>query len=483
MTEFDPQCYLAQHSNSNWEKSMKFVLALSILVSFSSHAEMHPGLHNLATKSYVTAFLTDKIWKELPRAWDSADRQKYEQAQGELARAKVIWDYYGFVKQPNRSDDSTLPMGLERINDEQIAMTCFICHGGAVNGVSVFGAPGNRLDSASFVEDVASVRKILKESENYDPQFLAPLAPLPPMQNIFKGTNNSFFDTVLLFSLRDPELNFLPVPADLGLGATLPFDVPALWNVHKKKKLYLRGSGGVTARTIMQFTLGSILMPEQIKAMEPDFEQVKDWILSTNRENTIGKFPGVINSELANKGREVFEMKCATCHGTYDGPDAEFPGLKVSINKIGTDRAFLDQTAQSFVDYSQRSWYNYSGQGQGLYSKVQSYVAPVLDGIWATPPYLHNGSVPTVRALLSAPESRPLVWKVTDYDNYDLVNLGFAFEESSVEAIQLFTKHEKRKFYDASQYGASNQGHDLKKMGVELEEGELDSVLEYLKTL
>ena len=47
-----------------------------------------------------------------------------------------------------------------------------------------------------------------------------------------------------------------------------------------------------------------------------------------------------------------------------------------------------------------------------------------LDGIWATAPYLHNGSVPTLRALLAPPDQRPKTFYVGSRD-FDPVNVGY----------------------------------------------------------
>ena len=49
-------------------------------------------------------------------------------------------------------------------------------------------------------------------------------------------------------------------------------------------------------------------------------------------------------------------------------------------------------------------WYGY--RAPGAVAEAQ-YHAPPLNGIWASPPYLHNGSVPTIEALLSPYAERP----------------------------------------------------------------------------
>ena len=60
-----------------------------------------------------------------------------------------------------------------------------------------------------------------------------------------------------------------------------------------------------------------------------------------------------------------------------------------------------------------------SGAGDWLRS-------PSLDGVWATAPYLHNGSVPTLKTLLTAP--RPQFWRRGfSWSDYDSENVGWTF--------------------------------------------------------
>ena len=55
-------------------------------------------------------------------------------------------------------------------------------------------------------------------------------------------------------------------------------------------------------------------------------------------------------------------------------------------------------------------WFNKSFFGEIARNEpAPGYMAPPLDGVWATAPYLHNGSVPTIEALLNSP-SRPHYW-------------------------------------------------------------------------
>jgi mono/diheme cytochrome c family protein len=113
--------------------------------------------------------------------------------------------------------------------------------------------------------------------------------------------------------------------------------------------------------------------------------------------------------------------------------------------------------------------------------KLEYKVRP-LNGVWATPPYLHNGSVPTVDALLGPPEDRPKKFHLghREYDpeklgyKYDLLANGFEF--------------------DTSIRGNRNTGHEFRKeyskdkeiegvIGPALSQDDRKAIIEYLKTL
>ena len=97
-----------------------------------------------------------------------------------------------------------------------------------------------------------------------------------------------------------------------------------------------------------------------------------------------------------------------------------------------------------------------------------AYKARPLDGIWATAPYLHNGSVPTLRALLTAPALRPKTFFVGSRD-FDPVNVGF----DTAAGPDRFR-------FDTTITGNSNAGHDW---GTSLAPDDLEALLEYLKSL
>ena len=106
------------------------------------------------------------------------------------------------------------------------------------------------------------------------------------------------------------------------------------------------------------------------------------------------------------------------------------------------------------------------------------YVAPPLDGIWATAPYFHNGSVPTLWHVLR-PNRRPPIWTRSE-DGYDRTRVGLDIREFESLPPEARSSRARRGFYDTSRPGSSSAGHLFPdKLSAEQKR----AVLEYLKTL
>jgi len=97
-----------------------------------------------------------------------------------------------------------------------------------------------------------------------------------------------------------------------------------------------------------------------------------------------------------------------------------------------------------------------------------AYRAAPLEGVWATAPYLHNGSVQNLADLLTPPSQRKSSFYVGSRD-FDPVNVGFEGKEDSDTSL-----------LDTSLQGNSNAGHDY---GVYLTAQEKDALIEFMKTL
>lgn len=107
-----------------------------------------------------------------------------------------------------------------------------------------------------------------------------------------------------------------------------------------------------------------------------------------------------------------------------------------------------------------------------------AYKARPHNGIWATPPYLHNGSVPNLFALLSPVSERPKVFYLGS-KQYDPIKLGLN-TDPQVGVTEFRTELP----------GNSNAGHEFNDgpigngvIGRKLSEEERMDIIEYLKTL
>jgi mono/diheme cytochrome c family protein len=189
-------------------------------------------------------------------------------------------------------------------------------------------------------------------------------------------------------------------------------------------------------------------------------------------------YPYAVDSALAENGRRLFRMNCKRCHGTY-GEDWSYPNKVIELEDVGTDPA-LAQDAYHDSDRFLR-WFNTSFYGEGArVSPALGYIAPPLDGVWATAPYLHNGSVPTLAALLDT-KSRPDYWRFAGEEpDYDQSSLGWAYNEVAHGKDSAMGWDERNRIYDTTLRGYSNGGHDF---GDDLTQAERLALLEYLKTL
>ncbi|HXW72270.1 MAG TPA: di-heme-cytochrome C peroxidase [Methylocella sp.] len=104
-----------------------------------------------------------------------------------------------------------------------------------------------------------------------------------------------------------------------------------------------------------------------------------------------------------------------------------------------------------------------------------AYKARPLTGIWATAPYLHNGSVPTLYDLLLPASQRPRTF-FTGTREFDPLKVGYVTTQSEENDL-LF---ETRTSSGETIIGNSNAGHEF---GTDLNDEQRKKLIEYLKTL
>jgi mono/diheme cytochrome c family protein len=285
---------------------------------------------------------------------------------------------------------------------------------------------------------------------------------------------------VVLMGLRDPDLNF---DARRGIPKMThhDMDAPPWWHFRRKKMLYIDGFAAKGHRGLMQFMLVRSNGPEKFRSWEEEFRDVYAYLSSIEPP----KYPYAVDQELAAAGRVAFNRVCAECHGTYSplstrvrgaGGEGAYPERLVPIADLGTDRVRLDALTPAHRDAYGQSWFANYGKLDNI-EDPGGYVAPPLDGIWASAPYFHNGSVPTLWHVLH-PRERPAVWK-RQGNAYDQVRGGPVIETFDTLPADAAAGWQRREYFDTRAFGKSAAGHDFPD---ELTAAEKRAVLEYLKT-
>ena len=370
-------------------------------------------------------------------------------------------------------------------------------------------------------------------------------------------------------------------------------DTPPWWNMGSRpRKFFDAGVSNDSTRIIMAAgpgEFGELLSADgkyyrdRVEKYDQDLEA---YFLSLRSP----EYPRDIDAALAEQGAVLFHSKdlwaagldnprarpaggngsCASCHGVYspryvhDPAYLENPVLEgvaghiVELEVIGTDPARADMLTPTLRRQWDGTYWGYPEGTPGYVSPeeknpavellddmsparpvglcgwekgVIGYQAPPLYGVWATAPYLHNGSVPTIEQLLDSSKRSP-IWRrqlqtvdgITGFDQrlneaYDFEALGWKHEllqcgdmpgalllncnpvardnPSLVQIVQNLLNStvsyagllllpdptpggfEKRLVYDTRILGNGNAGHDFSDV---LTEQERKAVIEYLKT-
>jgi len=414
----------------------------------------------LTTTSFLSPAWSLDAYKQAGRSWGPGAPDPDREPD---AYAAAFARRYGLHPAPYPNDG--LPMGLRRAKSPDgkkagLQMDCMICHGGSIGGRSYDNLGNSTLDLKSLIEDLTRADG-------------KPVGPSLFTLTSSRGTVNAGQVAVLLLSLRNSDLSKRLFP--LPLGANYPeMATPPWWGVGRKETIYVDGSSSAdSVRTNMQFMLGELTL-DQFKAAEPAFRD----ILAYFKAMTPPKYPFPIDQARADRGRATFTKSCARCHGTY-GPGGEYPNRMVDLDVIGTDPVRARASSARLVAHYNSTWL---GQDHPATLRTDAYQAPPLDGLWATAPYLHNGSVSTLHDLLKSAD-RPARFRrppSTDFEHYDQVNVGWKAEPVAGPADPALPAHEARYIFDSSRWSLGNGGHTF---GDKLKDEERTDLIEYLKTL
>lgn len=442
------------------------ILFLFVALAFSAvgnrAAEPTPeerGMWNLQHKGYGAPLMNKKLLLEiLPKVWEPEWKARIDPTDPDSVR-KLAFERYGFSEAP--WDNQGAPMQFVALQSGLWTQTCMLCHGGRVphTGESKIGMPNTEIDMQTLYDDVQNAIKMR--------------GPFPLTFSVSRGRTNAFIFSLELLRRRNEDLSTRKDPAPMGDYIDFDLDPPAWWYLKKKTAIYAdAGVKGDFSRAIMQFTMGEP-NGEKIKSWEADFRDNLAYLKSIEAP----KYPLPIDQKLAGAGKQVFEKTCASCHGTY-GAESKYPNKVVPIDVVGTDSIRLTKLTKEFRDYYKKSWFGRSGEHG--YEYPTGYVAPPLDGVWASAPYFHNGSVPTVYGVLTESARPKYFRRIGGAKEYDANNMGLKFETLSGPAPKDAAPEARRRVIDTTIQGLGNQGHPF---GFKLSEKEKRQVIEYLKTL
>ena len=396
----------------------------------------------------------------------------------------------GFTSEPDSPRGRPIGLSYRERPIPLVGPNCAACHAGVVRespaaaAQIVLGMPANKFELQEFIDFLINAGKDERfnadtlipaiRERNPDFSFLDSLfyrfVVIPEMRDTLRQTAKDF-SWMSLFPPSGPGRTdtFNPYKAIYDVGEhteTGTADLPSLWNQRVRDGMNLHWDGDNSS--LDERNLNAAIGAAGIRGAEDllDFEginRVADWISDFGPPD----FPREqIDASRAAAGASVYQEHCAACHAL----DGEFVGLVTPIEQLGTDPSRLDSFTQELADRLNKT---FAGRPQAYshYRKTNGYANMPLDGIWLRGPYLHNGSVPTLRDLLEPPEQRPKVFN-RGYDVLDYKNVGFVSSGPESEPPFGFK-------FDTSLEGNGNQGHLY---GTQLSPADKEALLEFMKT-
>jgi mono/diheme cytochrome c family protein len=401
----------------------------------------------------------------------------------------------GFIQEPGQD----LPIGFSKskIGFERVAQNCATCHAGSLRETPdsqpriITTMPSNTVNLGAYIQflsDIAIDERF--NAREMMPQIEAMGAKLNPLEKLvyrffaIPQTRDALVLQRRKFAFMDDQSEYGPGRVDTFTGyKTRQFnfpieklskdelngiaDFPSIWQQRPRQGMQLHWDGNNDSVDERNNSAAlALVTPTTI-----DFDaihRVKDWLLDLPAP----RYPYSIDEELAAVGKPIFENTCASCHA-FGGSGV---GKVVPIEEIGTDPGRLDSYTYETLSNQNTLFSDISYRGVDRrfqhFRKTNGYANMPLDGVWLRAPYLHNGSVPTLRDLLEVPEKRPKVF-YRGYDVFDQKNVGFVSNVASENGKQYFK-------FDTTLAGNSNSGHVY---GTDLSSEDKEALVEYMKQL
>jgi len=218
------------------------------------------------------------------------------------------------------------------------------------------------------------------------------------------------------------------------------------------------------------------------------------------RELPATPYPFAVDSKKAKAGEMLFATNCAGCHQpnngfVYDtlGTDSSRSRVINTVLMLAARREYAEfcppdlelvmngKTEKPCAEYGGVSLKGFDTAIMRPLGNQSGYNATALRGVWALAPYLHTGSVPTIRHLLM-PATRPDRF-VRGLIDYDRENMGFAWQGDGSNGGTVF---DTKAFYAITKFGHDKditEGNTTYKLDWSKDPTGADALIEYLKTL
>ena len=436
------------------------------------------------------------VWQALPRLFpDQFDGRLDYRAFGFLYRT----DSYG------RQED--LPIGISRRDYQGVDLVwfnCAVCHVGTWRATEggerhlVAGMPANNFDIYRFIRFVleAGVDERLR-AETLIPAMQESGAKFNALEKLVwtyyviprvregfiqrrsrlaafmadqKPWGPGRVDTFNPYKLVQMQTKYAALSPFELQGAS---DFPSIFNQADRKDMELHwdGNNKSLAERNLSAALGAGVTVESVD--HESIERVAAWLGNLKPPPS----PHRPDAAAAEKGRAIYMRECAACHGYQDKADYVFKGDrigKVTPNAdLKADPGRLNSYTEAFRQRQLHELFAGTKYQFKEFKKTDGYANMPLDALWLRGPYLHNGSVPTLRALLDAPDARPKAF-VRGGDVIDGKNGGFVSPMCDPDKPQ-----PKQHCYDTGIPGNRNGGHVY---GTALSAAEKDDLVAYLLT-
>ena len=182
-------------------------------------------------------------------------------------------------------------------------------------------------------------------------------------------------------------------------------DMQAVWNLDARERvrspapLHWDGLNNSIHEVVLSSALGDGAVARELRF--PTMTRIENFLRALPPPPS----PHRPDAAAVERGKVVFAAQCGECHAA----DGKRTLTVISVAEVGTDinrsHMWTDAARDAYNDY--REGYDW---GFKHFRKIPGYVAEPLGGLWLNGPYLHNGSVPTLRDLLETADKRPVTF-------------------------------------------------------------------------